>query len=375
MVRWTLPVGFALVVGTIVVGVRVAADGAGYAQPARQAHRPQRPPRFVAYLGDVEVGPLTASAGHPWLQVVRTEKPYRVVDAIDSPPSGAGAAQEVIAGPGGTLLVVTSRAEPCESRIYRVRLTAAGHVAGTAPVKGGVTPALAAGLTMSPDGRRIAYATAPCAPRQRTRPRSTPDTTPMPQPVTSSPSLTVVDTTTGLHRTWTTDRASLIGEIVWAADSRTVGYSLGRLSPTVPPPSPLAGYHTEGVGGITLRALDTRAPGTDLLAGRVLFRPPGDAGEVDSVVMNPDGRSGYGVIRKGQPPSTIVFSFTQGHPMHVTHITPPARNGQVMVGVASPGDPPRYACLGGLDAFGRAVTGAFMADIQGHRGCAAATVP
>lgn len=114
-----------------------------------------------------------------------------------------------------------------------------------------------------------------------------------------------------------------------------------------------------------VHALDTDAPGTDLLVGRILLRPPGDSGVVITAVMNPDGQTGYGTIHKGQPPSTILFSFTEGQPMYVTETIPAdPRAGHTMVSVdvakwrTSLCLPERYRRVrqGGRGNLGRAFT-------------------
>ncbi|MFI7709317.1 hypothetical protein [Nonomuraea sp. NPDC049480] len=296
----------------------------------------------------------------------------RLVDSVRSPSPSAGEAQEIIAGPDGTFVVAASRAKPCESRLYRFRLTGEGHATGVTPVTGGIAPALVAGLAISPDGRRIAYATTPCADDP-----SMPPTAASPPQAANPPSatLTVLDAVTGHRRTWTTGGMSVLGEIVWARDSRTLGYATGDVNHrtrTSPPPSPDGTDEPPGdaIGNVTVRALDTDAPGTDLLAGRVLFRPPSGAGTVTSAVMNPDGRTGYGTMSKGRPPSTILFSFAEGRPMHVTKTIPPDPEGAITLHAFSTGDEPRYACLNGIDAFGRVTEGTFGSQSFGRCGTA-----
>lgn len=105
--------------------------------------------------------------------------------------------------------MTSSRDEPCESRIYRFRLGSDGHATDIAPLPGGVIPSRVAGLAMSPDGDRVAFATTPC--------------TEVPQPPRAT--LTVLDIDSGNRRTWSTTAPSVIGEIVWASDNDTLGYT------------------------------------------------------------------------------------------------------------------------------------------------------
>jgi len=168
--------------------------------------------------------------------------------------------------------------------------------------------------------------------------------------------LTELDVGNGTRRTWTADRDVLVGEIVWAADSRTLGYST-----SVP--------GGRRVSGVTMRTLDTRAPGTDLLGGHVVFAVPDDAGTVDSLTLSPDGRSGLGVLHKGTPPATILFSFADGRPMRVTSTIPADPHGGIVGIAVDTGDGPRYACLNGLDSFGRVLDGEYMPGARGFDVC------
>ncbi|MEU6715056.1 hypothetical protein ABZ897_26630 [Nonomuraea sp. NPDC046802] len=361
--RWAAPIGLAIaVVVTAAVGVRLLADEPDRGSLTTYATKPPalpRTPRFVITAG--------APPEESWLQIYEVKKNngQQPTDSVRSPSPSPGQVQEIVAGPGGTFVVAASRAEPCESRLYRFRLTGEGHATAVTPVPGGIAPALVAGLAISPDGRRIAYTTAPCA----TDP-STPPTAGSPPQAASPPSatLTVLDTTTGRPRTWTTGGTSVIGEIVWARDSRMLGYTTGDVTPrTTPPPADDTGEPPgDPIGNVTVRALDTDAPGADLLASRVLFRPPGDAGTVTSAVMNPDGRTGYGRMSKGRPPSTIMFSFAEGQPMHVTESRPPDPEGTFTLYSFDLGDEPRYACLSGIDAFGRVDEGSFRSRSFGR---------
>jgi hypothetical protein len=329
-------------------------------------HRLGPTPRFLVAAGST--GDLTArgfapQATSPWIQVQALDAGGRqhFTDSVPPPSPEAGAVQAIVGGPDRTFVAVSSRARPCESRLYRFRLTADGHAAGLAPVPDGTAPALAGGLAISPDGRRIAYTSAACATLRAGAPLTAPEPA---RPSTAT--LTVLDLATGVRRTWTARGPLIVGGIVWARDSRTLGFSTARLRPAAQPSTP-PGAHApsplrrETIADVAVRALDTGEPGGDLLAGRVLVHPPDDAGRVTLAIMNLDGRTGYGVLRMGDPPSTVLFTFAEGKPMRVTStIPPPERGTAVSLIVTSADGRPRYACpLNGLDAFGRLIDGEF----------------
>ncbi|TDC44006.1 hypothetical protein E1281_34655 [Actinomadura sp. KC345] len=268
-----------------------------------------------------------------------------MVDEVRPPPS-AGQARELVAGPDGDFFVVSSRDKPCESRLYRFGLAGDGQVTGIEPLEGGVVPSRVAGLAISPDGDRIAYTTAPCDDGA--------------QP---SAGLTVRDVESDDRRTWSTSGPTIIGEVVWADDNRTVGYTIGDVRPVGPSvasrPVRTAGL---GIRNVAVHALDTDeqrdtdGQGADLRGGRVLFRQPDGPGNVSTAVMAPDGRTGYGVMKKGEPPDTILFTFTEGKPMRVSKTIPGRPNNGQLVAVSIGEDRPRYACLGGVDSSsGRAI--------------------
>ncbi|MEU9023843.1 hypothetical protein [Actinomadura sp. NPDC048394] len=336
--RWAAPAGLAVLVAASIATVGATVGGE---TPQTAGRFGYQAPRFM----------LSAGRQGPWIEV-RTPPtvngPGRVVDTV-RPPDSAGEVQEILAGPGGSFVVAASRSDPCETRLFRFRLTGDGHVTGLAPLRGGTTPALVAGLAMNRRGDRLAYTTAPCAPHSlaaASPPRA---------------ALTVLDTATGSRRTWSAAGPSVIGEIVWARDGRTLGYATGDVVPG-------AGQDA-AVRNVTVRATDTREGGSGLREGRVLFRAPGGPGAVSSATMSPDGRTGYGLMRR--PDAVVLFAFTEGRPMRVTQTISRKPGEGVAIGLVSSGEP-RYACLNGLDAFGRAVDGAFQTTFAGFGHCGSA---
>ncbi|MFC5008666.1 hypothetical protein ACFPIJ_63985 [Dactylosporangium cerinum] len=349
--RWT---GGGVVASLLAVAFLIGAEGGAARDPAG-VDWPRS--RFLLTAGNS--GDLTGTAGRggspmPWFQVHDTDANglETLTESVPQPALPAGDAREIVAGPGGVFLVGSTLAEPCVSTLHRFRLTDAGHVTDLAPVPG-VVPGMVAGLAMSRDGGRIAYATLPCAP-----PVSVPGWEPRAE-VTRDPAqrpvLTVLDLGTGQRREWTTAPGTALGSLVWAADGRTLGYTLGSIT------------EAEPVTGVTVHALDTGAPGTDAAGGRVLLDLPAYDGTVTSALMDLDGRGGHGTLRRTSPPSTVTFTFTEGRPIRAIDVQED-KPGELSMTVTTWGDGPRYACAGGVDAFGRTALGS-----SGIGRCSAAT--
>jgi hypothetical protein len=362
--RWAAPIGAAVLVVGVVVGMVVAQPSeddlpaAGDGVPKHEWK-----PRFLVTAG--RIGDVSGTAESPWFQVhdIADGGRPRLVVSVPPPSPSGGEVRSVVAGPGRTFVVAAWRAKPCETVLYRFKLTDDGHPEDITPITGGTIPALVAGLAISPDSRRIAYATAPCGDAPE---RSLPDTTPI--------TLAVLDST-GQSRTWTSSRPAIIGNIVWADDSRTLGYTTGKVTSSAPPTDPPPTNSRDvprGVGAVQVRALHTEAPGSDLFASRVLFDQPDEDGTVNTAVMARDGRTGIGMMQKGEPPSTIVFTFSEGQPMRVTSTIPAAPKGTI--GAVSLGghDDPRYACLDGVDAFGRVSGGKLRSGSRSTQRCSSA---
>jgi hypothetical protein len=347
--RWAAPVALALSVALSVGAVRLLVDG--QVSSAQAYGGDDRKPRFLLTAG--RPGESQTDDGRtPWLEVRALEQGQGELPLAGSaaPPSPeAGELREIVPGPGGSFLVVSSRRSPCESRLYRFGLTDAGHVKKIERLSEDVIPALAAGLAMSPDGDRIAYTTAPCAAD--------------PQAPLPPATVTVLDSDSNRRRTWTATTPSLVGEIAWARDNRTLGYTLSDVQ-DAPSQGAMPGVPVQRtIGNATVHALDTGAQGADLGGGDILFRQPADSGTVTTAGMNPDGRTGYGVIERKQPASTVFFTFAEGEPMHVTRTVERKQN-TVSLFVVSGKNRPRYACMGGVDAFGRVLEGG-IANLQG----------
>ncbi|MGI5200062.1 hypothetical protein ACQEU6_46125 [Spirillospora sp. CA-108201] len=208
--RWAAPVALAVSVAASAGAVHLPADGsAATAAPPGE----RRMPRFIVAVGTFG-SPSQGRGPEPWFQG-RAVQPGggRPVDSVPAPRS-AGAARSLIAGPGGGFVLSTFDEKTCTTRFHRFRLTC-GRVKDLGPLVSAAVPARVAGLAMSPDGERLAYATAPCA--KAAQPRA---------------SVTVLDLGSGRTRAWSAAAPSLVGEIVWAGDGRTLG------CPTTPPRPP-----------------------------------------------------------------------------------------------------------------------------------------
>jgi hypothetical protein len=310
---------------------------------------------------------LAGEGGHPWFEVRRTSADGQetVVDTVSPPASSVGPVTEIVPGPDRTIMVVSSAPQPCESTLYRARLADNGEVVDLTPLPAGRVPAMVGGVAVSPDGRRLAYTTATCV-------------TGMPYPLPSSDvsadlTLTVLDTADGTTRRWSTAAPAIIGDLVWARDSRTLGYTISEIGP----PATRDGWRTgPTVGDLTVYALDTGAAGTELRTDRPLVRLPQADGRVDHAIMGLDGRSGWGM--QSRPSEIVLFTFAEGKPIRVTSTIERDPNAlQTFSFRGGAFDDVRYACLNGPDAFGRITTGPSLqndgsSDVSR---CNAATVP
>ncbi|MFI0368998.1 hypothetical protein ACH35V_14030 [Actinomadura sp. 1N219] len=343
--RWAAPIALAASVAASIGAVQLLTDDV----PAG-AWLGGREPRFVLSVGSVQrAAPQDAPA--PWIRVeaFRRDGRYRPVDSVRPPSPSAGEAREIIGGPGGTFVVASTRDEPCESRLYRLALTGGGRAKGIAPLTNDVVPARVGGLAMSPDGDKLAYTTAPCADGQRAA-------------APSGAAVTVLDVESGRRRTWSTPGRTLVSQIVWAEDDRTLGYVLSDVRPDATPGIDVGSGRpgeppARDIGNAAVHALDTEAQGADLRAGRVLFRRPDASTVVTNAVMDLDGHTGYGMMQKGVPATTILFTFAEGEPPRVTKTIAPKPGVAQSIGLVAVNDPPRYACLSGVDPFGRAIGG------------------
>ncbi len=346
--KWAMPVGAAVLVAGVVVGI-VLAQQPSDTPPVATGPKQEWKPRFMVTV--------SRSDDSSWFDIFDTTKTGQQdpIASAEPPSPTAGKVASIVGGPGRTFVAAAVKTKPCETVLYQFTLTDDGHAKDVAPVTGGTIPALAAGLAVSPDGRRIAYATAPCGEKEVNSPA-----------VTTPATMAVLDTVTGHHRTWTMTKPMIVGELVWASDNHTLGYTTSELTQTPPPANGSRKVSAATVGKVQARALDVDAEGTDLLAGRVLLDAAAEDGRLTMAVMNPDGRTGFGMLQKKQPPSILMITYGEGQPMKVTSTVPAGPNGTLpMISIAG-NDGPRYACLSGLDAFGREINGELRENALGR---------
>jgi hypothetical protein len=135
----------------VALSAGAARPGSG---PTSGAHAPAGPPRY--YVGS------DSSGAHGSSLVVRATATGRVTATIRPPVAGAFCGESFAAAAGQTFFMPCSlprtASRPYESVIYRFRVTAAGHVTGLAPVRGGVLKGMLIGdnIAAAPDGSEVA---------------------------------------------------------------------------------------------------------------------------------------------------------------------------------------------------------------------------
>ncbi|WP_433185810.1 hypothetical protein [Actinoallomurus sp. CA-150999] len=268
------------------------------------------------------------TGGQAWAQVLRG-KTFRAFDAVPAPSPGAGRATAVVAAIADrTFVVAAFDPKSCVSRLYRLRLTEQGRPEVPRPIPGGPIHAAVAGLAVGPDDSKIAFTTASCA-----------DT------VVPRASVTVLNVVTRERRTWSLGAPSVVGDLTWGSDGRTLGYALGEGVPD----------RAEGFAltSGTLRSLDTTAGETSLLAGRVVFRPAD--GVLESATLDSGLRTGTAFVRDTRSGARKWFSFGHGRSPRLIEVIP----ANTLVAVATRGAGRRHECGGDIDAFGRLIDGHF----------------
>jgi hypothetical protein len=273
--RWLAATASAAAVA-LIAGLAVAVSGRGHTRPAAG---PGGLPRYYADEG-WEHQPLK----------IRATATGQVTAVL--PP-----------GPGGTYLAVATGddrvfyadhvAPDGVNRIYRFRVTAAGQVAGLAPVPGGdlgriYVPAMAA----SPSGSQLAVVV------QRFSRTTKPD------------QIIVLGTRTGARTTWVAGQAppgqnprSLrILQLSWTGDGRELAYLATWFCQPVSTHSdcsnagPINAYEE-------VRTLNPAGPGGSLSSARLLLQDPG--GDISAAAISPDG-SVLTAVRVRGPHKRIV---------------------------------------------------------------------
>jgi hypothetical protein len=185
------------------------------------------------------------------------------------------------------------------TRFYEIRLTAS-H-AGTTVTELPIRPdaGTLASMAASPNGTELAYATEPAHGNFGAR------------------NLVVASTADGSERQWTTparDSLGYLGPMNWLADGRTLAFNWFA--------------SIDSNAEVSLRLLDTAAPGSDLLAGPAVL-PSVYAAHAftNETTLSPNGQVVVGVAdgyRVSQSPqgSVVAFSTATGKPAVLFRASP-----------------------------------------------------
>jgi hypothetical protein len=148
-----------------------------------------------------------------------------------------------------------------QTRFYRLRVAADGRSARLTAMNAAPLPAgeYADGIAVSPDGSRLAVAIQHSSGQRG--------------------ALEVVSLATGVARTWTTTQAGIPAGVSWAGGERRLGFFWQGGSGT-------AGGYQRSSG---LWALDTTAPGHDLLSGRRILPAVVGGDVVEYAQLTPAG--------------------------------------------------------------------------------------
>jgi hypothetical protein len=283
----------ALVVAVAVSAAVVACGRSGGGTPAASGSRGSGSPAGHVPTAWYPAGPLPASGAGPaaaqyFVSVVfqRSPAPVTVTNAftgqvlatVSAPAPGPGFGGVAAAGDDRTFVLAAQEAVPAVVWFYELRLSADGRVASLTrllSVESASVPAFA----VSPDGSRLAYATAY--------------------------GIRVVTLATGASRSWTADGHTVVGnavELSWAGDQTIAMYWA----------SVAANSRQTGV-----RLLDTSAPGSGLLSSRLIIAVPGATafGGIDGLtglLATPDGSKVFATVVTGLPdrPGAEVVEFS-----------------------------------------------------------------
>jgi hypothetical protein len=165
----------------------------------------------------------------------------------------------VATGDSGTFIAAGWKGSGCRTLLYQFRLSAAGRTGPLKPFAGGSVPGnLSSNLAVSANDRVLAYASATCG-------------------GTPGPSvLRVLQLATGQTTQWTFPHQQVVAAVSLSADGRRLAYNVSRPFPSF------------------AAVVPTSAPSGPLAArSRVVAqaRQWGAATEIDSAVLDPDGRT------------------------------------------------------------------------------------
>jgi hypothetical protein len=286
---WAAPVAAgAAVVLVIALAVSVSNGLFGTRRPGASAPLPVAPQPFY----------LTTDLGS-WQTVVRSTATGKIVDVVPVPSLslGGGALSPALAtAADGTFYIAAFRSGMPGERIYRFRLTSAGHVTGFSQVPGGsLQPGWAAdALAAAPDGSLVAVGA------YYTRDRRVGGQTYGPE---RSDQLVVIHTSTGTQSVWGGGSPSRgynyfrVASLSWAADRHELAV-LGEWCRTASDPG------GEGCPGsqrlAQVRAIDPAGgTGGSVLAGRLLLAQSSRIPYLAQALISPDGSVITAMVLRG----------------------------------------------------------------------------
>lgn len=285
---WAAPVAASAAV-VLVIGLAVAASNGlfGAQRPGAPESRPVAPHPFY----------LTTDLGS-WQTVVRSTATGKVVGVVrvQSLSAGGSVSPVLATGADGTFYIAAFRSGAAGERIYRFRLTSAGHVTGFSPVPGGsLRPGWAAdALAASPDGSLVAvgayYTVDHRAGGQLYGPQR-PD------------QLVIIHTSAGTQSIWPGGSPARgynyfrLASLSWTADGRELAV-LGEWCRAASDPGGEGCPSSERLA--QLRAIDPAGQaGGSVLAGRLLLAQSSRIPYIAQALISPDGSTVTAMVLRG----------------------------------------------------------------------------
>jgi hypothetical protein len=291
---WVAPVAAAAAVA-LVVGSAAALSGRepGPGRPADSSVTAPHRYYVESALGDVTVVRSTATGA----VTATLPIPYRDAD----PPM-------VAAGPGGAFYVAAFVRGASGERIYRFRLTSAGHISGLSPLPGGLLGAgqMADAMAASPDGSRLAFGLAQVFGKNP-----------------PADQLVVINTVTGAKSTWRGGVARpgfkwfKVASLSWTGDGKELAV-LGQWTRMD------SGFYSEAgpAGRIAeVRGIDLASGGGRVTGGRLLLRQSAVFPYIAQALISPDGSTITAIVLKGGTVGSKQISGTYPEDMSVEQIS------------------------------------------------------
>jgi hypothetical protein len=264
-------------------------------------------------IGSAEDHMLLAAAPHSYYveadlnqdrPVVRSTATGKVIATVPVPASPNAAGYAVIgSAANGTFFAAAYVPNGGGERLYRFRLTAAGHISGFAAVPGGVLGRaqwVVDALAASPDEKLVAVSVgslASCELGHRCQPLHT-----------QSDYIVVVNTTTGAQSVWRGGLAALgayvsVGNLSWADGGRELVFLAQGCDAHVEPGSENCGTGTRG-GNREVRTLDPATGGGRLDSGHLLLRQSARFPFIAQALISADGSTITAMVLSGRVAGT-----------------------------------------------------------------------